>query len=259
MTTITCKNCGEHLKGKFCHNCGEKIVEISDFSIKTMLGQILDGIFNIDSKVFKTFKYLLFKPGCLTKKYVEGIRQPLMRPIQLFLIINVLFFLFLTDADILRIPAQYFFNNNNEIELTEMSRQTGISEVDLKHQFDSNSTNYSKALVIVLIPFFAFILMFVNFKKRFFFGQHIIFSIHYFSFFLIFCVLLIGIQKFGNRIIQLVIVIFNFIYLYFAIKTFYRDKIWTALIKALITLVFFLSLILIYREFISNLTFKLLP
>jgi hypothetical protein len=139
-----------------------------------------------------------------------------------------------------------------------MSQQTEISAVDLKRQFDTNSANYSKAAIIILIPFFAFILMLVNFQKRLFFGKHIIFALHYFSFFLIFCVLFIVIHKFGNRIIQFVIVGINLLYLFFAIKTFYRDKLWMSAFKAFITLVLFLSLILMYREFISNLTFQLL-
>jgi hypothetical protein len=257
-TSETCKTCSETLQGTYCHKCGEKVVEERDFHFKTLLKETFGGIFNFDSKIFKSFYYLLLKPGKLTVNYIEGIRTPFMKPIQLFLVINVFFFLLLTQADILRIPAEYYFVDNREIDLIEMSQQSGISEVELRHRFDTDSANYSKALVIILIPFFALILMLVNFQKRLFYGKHIIFALHYFSFFLVFCVLLIVINNLGNKILQLTIVGANFLYLFFAIRTFYRDKFWISAIKAFITLVLFLSLILTYREFISNLTFQLL-
>lgn len=92
MNSASCKNCNQPLIGKFCHNCGEKVVEKTDFSLKTLFHQLVDGLFNIDSKVYQTFIYLLFKPGKLTTNYLDGIRKPFMKPIQVFLISNVLFF-----------------------------------------------------------------------------------------------------------------------------------------------------------------------
>lgn len=254
-----CKNCNQPLLGSYCHYCGEKVVEESDFHFKTLVGESLGNIFNVDSKIFKSFYFLLLKPGRLTANYVEGIRKPFMKPIQLFLVINVLFFLLLTQADILRIPSKYYFFNEKSISLTEMSQQTGISEVDLKHNFDTDSANYSKAAVIILIPFFSLVLMLVNFKKELFFGKHIIFAMHYFSFFLISCVLLIVLSRFGNGVIQMALVVVNFIYLFFAIKTFYADTSWVSVLKSVIVLILFFSIILLYRQLISDLTFKLLP
>ncbi|MCK7589116.1 DUF3667 domain-containing protein [Subsaxibacter sp. CAU 1640] len=254
-----CKNCEQTLVGKYCHFCGEKVVEEKDFYFKTLLKESVDGIFNLDSKVFKSFYYLIFKPGELTVNYVEGIRKPFMKPIQLFLLINVLFFLFLTQADILRIPAEYYFRNDNQTALNQMSEQVGISELELKHQYDSNTTNFSKAAIIVLIPFFALILLMVNYKKQIAFGKHMIFALHYFSFFLVFCVLLIVVSKLGNVVLQISIVAVNFLYLFFAIKKFYKNNMFFSALKAFSILVLFLTLILLYRQLISDVTFKLMP
>lgn len=258
-TSKICNNCSQPLLGSYCHHCGEKEVEESDFHFKTLVGESLGNLFNVDSKIFKSFYFLFLKPGRLTKYYVYGVRKSFMKPIQLFLVINVLFFLLLTQADILRIPSKYYFANDKSMSLTEMSQRTGISELDLMSKFDTNSANYSKALVIILIPFFALVLMLINFKKELFFGKHVIFAMHYFSFFLIFCVLLIVLNRFGNAVIQLAIVIINLLYLFFAIKAFYNDTKWVSALKALIALILFLSLILLYRQLISDLTFKLLP
>ena len=94
-TFQTCKTCSETLQGTYCHKCGEKVVEESDFHFKTLVKETFGGIFNFDSKIFKSFYYLLLKPGKLSVNYVEGVRIPFMKPIQLFLVINVFFFLLL--------------------------------------------------------------------------------------------------------------------------------------------------------------------
>ena len=154
--TKSCKNCNQTLQGKYCHFCGEKIVENQDFSVKTIFREAVDGFTNVDSKFLKSFKYLLLKPGKLTALYVEGIRKPFMKPIQIFLIANLLFFFFLPKSDILRIPSAYYFSVDFRADsLKAKSLETGISEQELMQLYDSKSATYSKALVFVIIPFFA--------------------------------------------------------------------------------------------------------
>lgn len=48
-----CKSCRASLNGKFCHECGEKIVESSDFTLKTLLKQAFDGVTTLIQKSSK--------------------------------------------------------------------------------------------------------------------------------------------------------------------------------------------------------------
>ena len=61
-----------------------------------MLEEGLEGILHFDSKVFKTLGLLLFKPGALTKRFLEGHRVPYVPPIRLYVFISFLFFLVLS-------------------------------------------------------------------------------------------------------------------------------------------------------------------
>ncbi|MEZ4793339.1 MAG: DUF3667 domain-containing protein [Gelidibacter sp.] len=257
----TCKNCNQLLQDKYCHYCGEKIVEDDDFSIKTILQQTVDGVTNVDSKVIKSFKYLLFKPGRLTKLYVEGVRKPYMKPIQMFLIANVLFFFILPKADILRIPSKWYFTTELRLNaLKDMSVKSGIPEQELIQLYDAKSVTYSKAAVFIIIPFVALLFALINFRKQFQFGKHVIFAIHYFAFFLLFCVLFMFIPFVdGNPlVIQTSIVTINFIYLFFAIKTFYNEKPFISGIKALIGVVGCMYIALLYRDMVSDVSFMLI-
>lgn len=256
-----CQNCGTTLQGKFCHVCGEKIVESSDFAIITMLKQAFDGITNIDSKVIKSFKYLVFRPGKLTDNYVKGVRVPFMKPIQLFLVINVLFFFVLPKADILRIPSGWYFEQPGRYEkLTDLSVTTGKSIKELMQLYDAASLDYSKALVIVVIPFTALLMALLNFRKRFEFGKHIIFAMHYFSFFMVFCICLLFVPFVdGNPLaIQTSIIGINFVYLFFAVKVFYQDNIKISILKALVAVIGCMVIAFMYRQFISDFSFKMI-
>jgi hypothetical protein len=258
MTTKTCKNCNQNLRGKFCYQCGEKIVEPNDFSLKTMLEQFVDGVFSVDSKVFKTFSYLLFKPGVLTQKYIDGIRKPYMKPIQVFLITNILFFLLLTQSDILRVPAKYYFTSDKETQLERELIDSKYSKIEFKQAYDIKSSNLSKALVILIVPFLALILWILNYKSKALYGMHLIFSIHYLSFFFLCCLSAFSVSMFGNRAIQFFIVSLNLLYLIIAIKKVYKNSLILSLSKSLFLIIAFVFLTSGYRTLISYLSFKML-
>ncbi|KJD36936.1 hypothetical protein PW52_00295 [Tamlana sedimentorum] len=257
---IICKNCNHQIDGKYCSNCGEKIVEDKDFSVKSLISQAVNGVFNVDSKVLKSFYYLFFKPGKLSVLYVQGLRKPFMKPFQIFIIANILFFILLSKADILRIPSEiYFADVLGQQKIQTLSEVQGASVLEIKQLYDTKSINYSKSFVLILIPLYALVFWLLNFKKRYQFGKHLIFATHFFSFFLMFCIflLLIPMSK-PTRLIQILIFSINFLYLLFAIKTFYKGTWLLAILKGMAALVLSIALAVAYRGLISNLAFKLL-
>lgn len=259
--TKNCITCNEPLKGKFCYNCGEKVVEKSDFSIKTILQQFVDGFTNFDSKFIKSFWFLLFKPGQLTENYVNGIRKPFMKPFQLFIVANVLFFLILSGADIFRIPSDYFFSVETNLKDLEEIVSTKLESVEvLKQVYDTETLTNSKLYIFILIPFLSLMIWLVNFKKKLQFGIHAIFAIHYLSFFMLFCITLIVFPEsiLTPTFIKSTLFSFNFIYLAFAIKRFYSDNWKITFLKTLVIVLIFFALIFLYREQVSQFTFYLM-
>lgn len=248
-----CISCQHDLVGKFCHNCGEKVVEKSDFSLKTIFQQFVDGLTNFDSKFIKSFLFLLFKPGQLTLSYVKGNRNPFMKPFQLIVVVNILFFLLLANADIFRIPSEYYFSNEIIIEKVKFN---SIPIDIIKQKYDAESFTNSKLFIFILIPFFSLVFWLVNLNKKYYFGVHTIFAIHYLSFFMLFCVTLVTTPReiWTPRAIQVVIFCFNFTYLAFAIKKFYQDKWIITILKTLISILLCFILIFLYREQISKYT-----
>jgi len=66
-----CLNCGTEVAGRFCQQCGQENVEVKE-SFFQLLIHFVEDLTHFDGKLWKTVKLLLFKPGSLTKLYIEG-------------------------------------------------------------------------------------------------------------------------------------------------------------------------------------------
>ena len=78
-----CLNCGAELQGPYCHQCGQK-----GHVHRTLHGfghDLLHGVFHFEGKVWRTLPMLAWRPGELTRRYVEGERARFVSPIALFL------------------------------------------------------------------------------------------------------------------------------------------------------------------------------
>ena len=88
-----CGNCGTELLGETCYRCGQPTKGlVRQFS--SIMGDFLDTVLNIDSRVFRTIGPLIFKPGYLTQEYFSGRRIRFVSPVRLFFFLAVLTFLF---------------------------------------------------------------------------------------------------------------------------------------------------------------------
>jgi len=78
--------------GRYCHVCGqENTVPRESFG-----GLVLHFFYDIthfDSKFFQSLKYLLFKPGFLSKEYVRGRRASYLHPVRMYVFTSAIFFL----------------------------------------------------------------------------------------------------------------------------------------------------------------------
>ena len=90
--SLNCKNCGTDVSGTvFCPTCGQK----SDTHVLTFtefLLEMADGLFNFDSRLWRSLLPLILHPGKLTNEYLKGRRMRYLPPFRLYLILSLLFF-----------------------------------------------------------------------------------------------------------------------------------------------------------------------
>jgi hypothetical protein len=85
-----CLNCGAALAGPYCHECGQHAHVHR--TLKAFFHDFLHGVLHFEGKIFRTLPLLVWKPGELTRRYIEGQRASFVSPIALFLFCVFLMF-----------------------------------------------------------------------------------------------------------------------------------------------------------------------
>ncbi|WEK41907.1 MAG: DUF3667 domain-containing protein [Candidatus Sphingomonas colombiensis] len=98
-----CLNCGTSLIGTHCHACGQ--AGHVHRTISAIGHEIAHGVFHFDGKIWRTLPMLLFHPGDLTRRYIEGERARFVSPLAIFL-----FSIFLMFAVIGNLSGWHFGN-----------------------------------------------------------------------------------------------------------------------------------------------------
>jgi Protein of unknown function (DUF3667) len=87
-----CLNCHIHVKGRFCHRCGQENIEPKE-SVWDLISHFFKDITHFDGKFFSTIKYLFRRPGFLSEEYMIGRRASYVNPIRLYIFTSAFFFL----------------------------------------------------------------------------------------------------------------------------------------------------------------------
>ena len=114
-----CFNC-EHpldLSDKFCPNCGQRN-STKKLSFDDFFNEFFSGIFAYDSRLKRTLRALIFKPGKISKDYIQGKRVRYANPFRFYLSASIVFFIiwsFTTNFD--------GINSENQVPIEELSEE----------------------------------------------------------------------------------------------------------------------------------------
>ncbi len=87
---INCLNCGTRLAGDFCHACGQHAHVHR--TLTAFFHDFLHGVLHFEGKIWRTLPLLAWKPGELTRRYIDGQRASFISPVALFLFCVFLMF-----------------------------------------------------------------------------------------------------------------------------------------------------------------------
>jgi hypothetical protein len=92
-----CANCKSKLTGNYCWHCGQ--AAHVHRSLKHMFEETLHGVLHFDGKAWRTLPMLIFRPGALTRRYIDGQRVRYVSPLALFLFSAFLLFFVYSIVD----------------------------------------------------------------------------------------------------------------------------------------------------------------
>ena len=193
-----CPNCATPLQGPWCHVCGQKGEEYNR-SILHLVAEAFEGLTHIDGRLWRTLDRLVRSPGRLTRDYLDGHRAPQIPPFRMFLVVVVLVFLAGSVGNMgpkhsdVRVVGPQSAEAQKVREVTRL--QPGKTALDrwvakrivkasenpelLFASMERWAHQFAILSLLVAAPLLA--LAFV-FQRRFFFFDHLIFSMHSLSF-----------------------------------------------------------------------------
>ena len=223
-----------------------------------LLSHAGETLFHWDSKIFRTLRVLFTRPGLLSAEYVRGRRKPYVHPFQVFFIANLLyFFLFpVLGWSGLKTPLVIYQTDMSYKEwasrmAVHRAEVKGMSMGEFTRHFDHAADVESRSLVLLMVPLFALAAWVLEWRKRRFFAEHVVFALHFYAFWLIsiliilyggaFAVLLalkpwihtVSFQHLDLRLFEVAELIVA-IYLVLALRRFYGDSVPAAIIKAVL-------------------------
>lgn len=232
-----CLNCGEKLLGDFCWQCGQ---ETADFHrpLRSLASDFFDNVLSLDSKLLRTIGPLLFKPGRLTREYLEGRRAPYVRPLKLYLLAALLSFgvLAIWPETAVQVvlkqpePAQEGASvpPPKAEELSSWKDRGFLKALEDPRAFGQALTANLQRAFFLLLPVFALVLKLLYLRRGILYLDHLVFALHYHAFaFVILTALILARANLPRPVAVPIVVtlwLWIFVYLFLALRRVYGDS-----------------------------------
>ena len=283
-----CPNCGYTFEdvNNFCPNCGQENHDLN-VPVKHLLWEFLEGTLHYDTKFWVTLQYLLFRPGLLTEKFNIGQRASYVPPFRLYVFVSLVFFFVLSlrasretepreeDLPPIEVPAIPEVRIGDSLlyarDATVITPERTPAAADSAVQNIENPTfkmgmeklvSFSKGgevsrqkllknisfMMFILMPFFGYILYLFYYRQRRNYVEHLMFSVHFHTFFFLLTILALGVEFiYSGFDVDMWVFWISMLYLYFALHQVYKGSYLGTFLKLIpIAFVYFFSLTLFF-------------
>jgi hypothetical protein len=194
-TGPACVSCGHPTGEPYCARCGERRAADRGYSLRHFASEAFETVTNVDGTAWRTLRTLVTRPGALTAAYMRGERVPWMKPLQLFLIVNVIYFVWVAFAGerVFSTPLSGHLQNSNYGETARQLilarvQQPGMTPAEINEaanaygeRFNDAAAVQAKSLIITMVPMFAALVALVQVRRRRPAVQHLVFALHVFT------------------------------------------------------------------------------
>jgi hypothetical protein len=258
-TNQTCKSCGNHFNGYYCNLCGEKVLLPADRSFKKFLSNILIAITFADSKMIKTLWLTLADPGFVSKEFAEGKRVKYLKPLSLFFVLNLIYFLFpLIQLFSASLNTQLLSAYRDVVKEAVSHKMMAMSIRDVQSFsviYNLKTTGLAKLLVMVFVIIASLPLNAFYRTKNRYFTDHVGYMVELACFNLfvnaIFLTLIVKLFGLGHYLDETVLAsIFVTTNLYFLLRsgiTFYEEDGWQLVFKSMLMIIILKVALEVYR------------
>jgi hypothetical protein len=172
--------------GNYCNHCGEKVIEPKERKLRAVISNVLMATSIVDNKFLKSLWLTVSRPGFLSREYADGRRVMYMRPLQMFFILNLIYFLF---------PVLQMFNSSLNTQrkflphskiaralVDEKIKAEGLNLLGFELMYNEKTTSLAKLLIVVFVIIASIPLSLIFWKRNRYYADHIALSVELTSF-----------------------------------------------------------------------------
>jgi hypothetical protein len=246
------------------------VLHASDRSFKRFAGTIFKAITFADSTFAKTLWLVLKRPGFISREFIDGRRVNYLKPLSLFLVLNLAYFLF---------PVVQLFNASLNTQLRSSSvlyalknlyknvvatkvASMGIDFPSFSLIYNLKTVGLAKLMVMIFVVIGSLPLNLLYRKRNRFFTDHIDYMVELACFnLLVNAITLSAVAAFtgiGNYLNETSLTIFfistNLYFLMRSSAQFYGEKGWRLVVKSIIMMLFLKVALELYRSILFFVT-----
>ena len=133
------------VQGRYCHVCGQENI-VPKESFGSLVLHFFSDITHFDSKFLDTLRYLLFRPGFLSKEHLRGRRSRYLNPIRMYLFTSAIFFLIFWT---LILNPKSAIKLSLDKPLTQQQRDSTLKSVAKELGKETQNVNLKKQLELL--------------------------------------------------------------------------------------------------------------
>ena len=235
----SCRYCGGAVSGDYCASCGQP-VKLKKIDRRYILNEIAD-VLNVNNRMIYTIKSLVTNPGNNVRQYIKEDRSRFVRPIS-FVFINALIYTL----------VHYLF----PLSIEDIMPQMEVEEME-RSVFKWTQEN-SGYMTLLIGLFMAFGIKIFFRKAGYNLYEIFMFLCFVFGLTLLFDVVFIVLQKITGLNLTQVFTIVETIYITWAVGKFFDGKKVVSYIKAFLSFLFALLMLILVPGIISLIVFTVI-
>lgn len=195
-----CLNCGTAVTLEYCPRCGQRRGDYRR-SVFGFLRELVAETLEVDGRVGRTLRLLLFRPGALTREYAAGRRQRYISPLRLYLFISLALFATVSVVTRFEIRAersdaaqsgsaepdnmQFSFDRTglegtflDPLVRTRLEKLEAMPPSEAAEEMVVAFFESLPVVMFLLLPLFGFLVMLTMLGRGRFYVEHLVFAVH---------------------------------------------------------------------------------
>jgi hypothetical protein len=243
-----CASCGAALLGEFCHACGERRVRPDEMTLRAFARELASEAGNLDSRAYRSLRYLIARPGFLTAEFVAGRRRAYLGPLKLFLASFAV--VLLAGSLVARRPADGAMEGTSGSWMggivDAVAARQGASPAQAMERLNATAVSNLSWLSLLIPLILAAVVALVFARRRRGYGEHLVFAVHVATFNFVLGIFTLPIQPLiasrpaiGIPLVGLLTFGVMWFYLWRAVARVYGDDGWRGGVRAVVLMLGF--------------------